>query len=94
MPLSLKQVNDICLSWHGHKQCRYLATGDDGSQQCMKLVQKEKNRIDKEVRELREKAKANGQDVKGFNRALGDNCQGYVVLRYLKQGYDVDKKKK
>lgn len=92
MALTPLHVTNICLVWTGHKTCRYHTTGDDGKNYCLKKTPAEKKRIDKEVAALYKQAKENGQKIRDFGRAIGDNCDGYLILKYLKQGYDVDKK--
>ena len=99
MALTNKHAQDICLSWNGSKGCRYLTTEYSNitggfKHLCLKLVVAEKDRIDKEVEEYLKQAKKNGQDPSVMGRPIQDNCKGYIYLKYLKQGYDLDKKKK
>jgi hypothetical protein len=89
MSLSQKQTEDICMIYGGHKQCRYLITDDQNNKHmCGKLIKKVRESIDDRVDEFLKKAKANGQDPATIGRACGDNCQGYIFLKYKKQGYD------
>ena len=39
------------------------------------------------IRETRKK----GKDPRKENIPLGDNCEGYPILKYIEQGYDKDK---
>jgi hypothetical protein len=94
MALTQKHIQNVCLAWTGHKQCRYLGFSDTGAGHCLKLVPKLKAEIDKEVEKFKKTAKQNGQSVPTLNRAVGDNCKGYVYTLHLKQGYDLDQKKK
>ncbi len=44
MPLSQKQVKDVCLAHGGYKMCRYLAADDTnwGKFHCIKLTSRRK----------------------------------------------------
>lgn len=88
MPLTLKQLNDVCLMNQGSDQCRYLAEDDQGKFYCIKLTSK-KAAIDKEVDEFKKKQKSMGVDPVGLGHPLGDNCKGYTFFRHKTQGYDV-----
>lgn len=89
--LTLPQVRDVCLSYQGADQCRYLSYDDTtGNQICLKKVAAKKDIIDKQIKKFIEKAVAQGQDPKQMGRALGDNCKGYPPLKTVKQGYDID----
>lgn len=88
MSLSQKHLKDICLigSMDRSKTCRYLKQDelDDSKWYCQKLQPSERVKID--------------VTVEAFMRRtspiafipVGDNCEGYPVLRNLVQGYDVD----
>jgi hypothetical protein len=89
MSLSQKHVEDICLLYGGHKQCRYVIQDQQtGKHMCGKLIKQFKEDVDKRIEEYAKKAKQNGQDLAAMGRAVGDNCQGYIFLKYKKQGYD------
>lgn len=97
MPLTNKQLDDICLinrhNFDGPlsaKACRYCCVDDLDSTKfyCAKKTSK-KASIDTEVKEQLEKWKKSGADPKIQGCALGDNCPGYPVLKYVDQGYDV-----
>jgi hypothetical protein len=91
--LTLPQIKDVCMSWQGATQCRYLSYDDVAHVNiCLKKVPAKKDIIDKQVDKFVQKAKANGQDPSQMGRALGDNCKGYPPLKTKKQGYDVDGK--
>lgn len=93
MALTNKHVQDICLQYGGHKQCRYLIYDQtSGKHMCCKLVKALKDDVDKRIDEFLKKAKQNGQDPAMMGRGIGDNCQGYIFLKYKKQGYDVKDK--
>jgi hypothetical protein len=87
MPLSLKQLRDVCLLYSGtSKKCRYLAQDDTDSSKwyCLKQSSK-KSEIDDETKEyLKDTKKKNDSKV----IPLGDNCSGYPILKYKEQGYD------
>jgi hypothetical protein len=99
MALTDKHVVDICCHFSGSKACRYLSTeysaaGTYGYKYlCLKLVPAEKARIDKEIDDFIKQTRKNGQDPRQLGRPLGDNCKGYIYLKYKKQGYNLDKKK-
>jgi hypothetical protein len=90
MPLSLKQLQDVCLHHnYDSKKCRYLAQDDvDASVYfCLKQSSK-KSEVDTEVSEHLKELKQKNLDPTKQNIPLGDNCVGYPILRYIKQGYD------
>lgn len=78
MTLSLNQLNDICLlnSEDSSKTCRYLKNDEleEDKWYCQKLNISMKNKIDKNIGNLRFK---------------GDNCSGYPLLKHIAQGYDI-----
>jgi hypothetical protein len=91
MPLSKKQLQDKCLLWSGsYKRCRYLAQDDNDWSKwyCLKLTAK-KAEIDVETEEFIKDTRKKGQDPKKANIPLGDNCQGYPILKFIEQGYDI-----
>lgn len=89
MPLSKKQLENVCLLNDKHKKCRYLAQDDiDVSKWfCMKKSSR-KSEIDEEVDLIIKEFKSKNVDPKTQNMPLGDNCSGYPILKYLDQGYD------
>ncbi len=90
MPLTLKQVQDKCLSGQGSGQCRFLAEGIQGDFYCIKLTG-DRQKIDNEVSEYKKRQKAQGVDPLKQNIPIGDNCQGYILLKHKMQGYDLKK---
>lgn len=92
MALTQKQVQDVCLLYQGHTQCRYLDedTDDQGNvvAVCRKLTL-DKSIIDEEVDRFLDESKKNNQDPRKQGVALGDNCVGYLKLTNKKQGYDI-----
>lgn len=91
--LSLKQLQDVCLVHSGdHRRCRYLAQDDHDWQKwyCLKKSPK-KAEIDVDVDEFIQETRKKGQDPRKANIPIGDNCQGYPILKYIEQGYDKDK---
>jgi len=93
MPLSKKHLQDVCLLYDGtYKKCRYLAQDDaDWSKwYCVKKSSK-KQGIDIEVDDFIADARKKGKDPRKENIPLGDNCEGYPILKYIEQGYDKDK---
>lgn len=93
MPLSKKHLQDVCLLQGGYKKCRYLAQDDTDYTKwyCLKKTSK-KDEIDQEVDDFVRETKKKGQDPKKTGTALGDNCEGYPILKIIEQGYDKDKK--
>jgi hypothetical protein len=90
MALTQKHIEDVCLVYGGHKSCRYLIYDQEsGKYMCSKLVKQLKEDVDTRIDEYLAKLKKNGQDPSVMGRAIGDNCQGYIFLKYKKQGYDV-----
>lgn len=92
MALTQKQLKDVCYVNGGHLQCRYLdeEMDDQGNiiHVCKKLAP-DKKIIDEELVDFYNEMKKNGQDPNKQGVPLGDNCQGYIVLKTKKQGYDV-----
>lgn len=90
--LSKKHMQKYCLiDDPTHKRCRYLAEDDFmlGKNQCMKKTSI-KEIIDDEVESLVVICNKRNIDPKNEKIPMGDNCQGYLPLKYLEQGYDVD----
>lgn len=93
MPLSLKQLQDVCMLYTGnYKRCRYAGQDDTDSSKwyCLKKSSK-RQEIDDETDEFLKELKKKHQDPKKQGVPLGDNCDGYPILKYMEQGYDVDK---
>lgn len=74
-----------------YKRCRYLAEDDFvlGKNQCMKHTT-QRLAIDEEVASLITISLTRNLDPKTENIPMGDNCGGYLPLKYMVQGYDVD----
>ncbi len=91
MSLSLNQLRDVCLvySSDSSKKCRYLAQDDIDSSAwyCLKQSSKKAD-VDDEVRDYLKDLKNKNIDPKTKGMPLGDNCKGYPILKYIKQGYD------
>lgn len=91
--LSLKQLNDVCLCYDGtHERCRYLEQDEDDWNKffCLKKNAKKKKDIDDMMLTFLEKCKKAGKDPTKENIPLGDNCNGYLKLKHVQQGYDKD----
>lgn len=88
MPLTLRQVEDVCLVDEGSAQCCFLAENDLGKFNCLKLTSKRAG-IEKEVAAFKKDEKAKGRDPKAADLPLGNNCKGYTFFRYKNQGYDM-----
>jgi hypothetical protein len=90
MPLSLKQLQDVCLLYSGnYKRCRYLAQDDTDSTKwyCLKKSSKRSD-IDDETYEFLKELKKKGLDASKQGIPLGDNCDGFPILKHIDQGYD------
>lgn len=90
MPLSLKQIQDVCLIYaNDSRKCKYLAQDDSNPSvwYCLKKSSK-KSEVDDETNDYINDLKKKGQDPRKQGTPLGDNCDGYPILRYIKQGYD------
>ncbi len=91
MPLSRKQLQDICMLFCGdHRQCRYLAEDDADHNKwyCLKHTSK-KSKIDNRIDAFVKDCKKKGVDPNGQGIPLGDNCSGYPILKIIEQGFDV-----
>jgi hypothetical protein len=92
MALTKKQVNDVCFISGGSKQCRYLDEDIDEHGNVVNLCKKlspDRQIIDSELIDFFKDMKTSGQDPFKQGVPLGDNCQGYIVLKTKQQGYDV-----
>jgi len=90
MPLSELHVLNVCKKNAGDKECRYLSSDgiDDDVFQCLKLTTQKKT-IDDMVEKHADKKGSAGYFFQN-DPPLGDNCQGYPVLRHKIIGFDVD----
>lgn len=90
MALSLKQLQDVCLLYaNDSRKCKYLGQDDSDASlyYCLKKSAK-KAEIDDEVNDLLNDLKKKGVNPTTQGIPLGDNCSGYPILRYIKQGVD------
>jgi len=88
--LSKNHLKDVCLyDVENHSRCRYLAEDEieRGKFYCLKKSSKAKE-IDAEVQDFFLEMSMKGKDPLKQNVPIGNNCQGYVVLRHKEQGYD------
>lgn len=87
--LSKLHVQNICLNSGTSDQCRYLSEDEltYGVYHCLKM-RPAKDKIDKRVQVYLDDCKSKKVDPTLSGLALGDNCQGYLVMRYKEQGYD------
>jgi hypothetical protein len=73
-------VQDVCLA--SEQQCRYLSYENiDGKSVAFCL-----KHAPNYYRQIRRDMQYYGIDLD----LRGDNCQGYLLLKYKEQGYDVD----
>lgn len=90
--LSKKHMQKYCLvDDMTYKRCRYLAEDDFvlGKNQCMKHTT-QRIVIDEEIVSLINISLTSNADPRSENIPMGDNCQGYLPLKHVIQGYDVD----
>ena len=90
MPLSRRQLEDVCLfREHDCRTCRYLSDDCQSNMWfCIKKRPKEKKKIDIKINEFIKSCKKKGVDPTAQNFPLGDNCKGYPVMKHIVQGYD------
>ena len=90
MTLSQKQLKDVCLLNNGNKTCRYLYNDDLDSSKyyCQKLRPIEKSKVDISIEDFIRDCKKRKINPKTVGRSLGDNCEGFLMLKNMKQGYD------
>ena len=87
--LSQKQLQNICLYGNGnHKTCRYLYQDDMDHRKwyCSKLHKTKKQKVDEAVVDFTKECKKKGIDPKTRGVPLGDNCQGFPILKHITQG--------
>ena len=92
MALSQKQLKDVCVLNGGALQCRYLDEEMDDQGNVVHVCKKlspDKKIVDEELLDFYDDMKKSGQDPTKQGVPLGDNCQGYIVLKTKQQGYDV-----
>lgn len=88
--LSQKQLKDICLANDtSYQRCRYLSQDENDYTKfyCLKKTAKAHD-IDVELDDFLREVRRKGKDPRSENVPLGDNCQGYPLLRHIEQGYD------
>jgi hypothetical protein len=90
MTLSQKHLKDVCMINGASKTCRYLHNDelDSSKWYCQKLRPIEKSKVDVSIDDFIADCKKRKINPKNVGRSLGDNCEGFLVLRNLKQGYD------
>ena len=88
--LSKKQLQDVCLNNDTtYKKCRFI--GQDENQYGIFYCMKQSSsaiEINQEVDDFVKECRKRGKDPKAENMPLGNNCQGYPILRHIEQGYD------
>lgn len=90
--LSDKQLEDICLAYEPSvRRCRYLEQDDEDMHKfyCLKKMPDRKDEIDIDLNQFINECQKKGKDSSKENVPLGDNCSGYIKLKYKEQGYDV-----
>lgn len=88
MALSNNHVNNICLNNNGSNTCRFLTYDElDQKYYCLKLSG-EKSKVEKEVHDYIISCRIKKVDPYSLSKPIGDNCEGYLFLRNLEQGYD------
>jgi hypothetical protein len=92
MALTKRQLEDVCMFGKGYLQCRYLEDEAEygGKTVCVcKKLTPDAEIIDEEVDEFVVDAQKSGQDLKDLNHPIQINCSGYLMLKAIRQGYDV-----
>ena len=91
MALSLKQLQDVCLLYDQEGQCRYLRQDVQTYDKwyCVKQKKIEKAKVDNKVDEMMLDCAQKGIDPSDTGVPFNDNCDGYPILKYVEQGYDV-----
>ena len=89
--LSLAQMKDVCLLYQGSETCRYLVADENDYQKyyCKKLTS-ERDLLDELTEDFIQECTKTGADPNDGSTALGDNCKGYLFLKDVHQGWDVD----
>lgn len=89
--LSRLQVLNVCMFGGGNKCCRYLVEDelDSSKFHCNKLRPLEKANIDKEVSGFILDCKRKKTNPSNYSKPIGDNCDGFLILRNIEQGYDI-----
>lgn len=82
--LTNRQVVDICQLGQGKSQCKYLSKDEDEKWVCCKLHPFLKRQAEDKLVNIK---KFVGRPSTAI--PAGDNCQGYLMLKYIQQGYDV-----
>jgi hypothetical protein len=90
--ISQKHLLDVCMNDCGSKTCRYLYNDDLDSSKwhCIKLKPIDKAKVDDEINSFLLDCKKRKINPKNLNRPLGDNCEGLLLLKNIKQGYDCE----
>lgn len=90
MTLSKKQLSNICMLNSGSKTCRYLYNDDIDSSKwyCQKLRPIEKAKIDISIEDFLRDCKKRKINPKSPGMPLGNNCEGFLMLKNITQGYD------
>lgn len=93
MALSQAQLTDVCMYGMGSDECKYLDGEHDPVTGDMKFICKKKSlerkAIDEEVQEHMDDCKKQGMNPRSQGVPMGDNCQGFLPMKDLLQGYDV-----
>lgn len=90
MTLSQKHLKDVCMLHQGSKACRYLYNDDlDQSKwYCNKLRPIEKAKVDVSIDSFIFDCKKRKINPNTVGRPLGNNCEGFLLLKNIKQGFD------
>jgi|688.fasta_scaffold276092_2 hypothetical protein len=90
--ISEKHLQDVCMAHCGSKTCRYLYNDelDPNQWHCNKLRPIEKSKIDNYITNFIKDCSKRKVNPKKLNQPLGDNCEGLLLLKNIKQGYDCE----
>lgn len=96
MALTERQIKDVCDIYGGSNRCRYMdeeliedSNGDLNIVYVCRRKSPDKQAIDQQLIAQIADCKSNGVDPHDAGIPMGDNCDGYVVLKTKPQGYDV-----
>lgn len=96
MALTENQIKDVCNVYGGSDRCKYMdeelvedKNGDLNIIYICRKLSPEKKSIDKRLSNQLTDCAINGTNPKDEGIPMGDNCNGYVALHHIPQGYDV-----
>lgn len=87
--LSKAHLQSVCNLGKGQSQCMFVEESDElGKYFCMKLTG-ERRRIEEQSKSVYEQLISQGIRPSDIVVPMSDNCQGFIALRTVVQGFDV-----